>query len=73
MVKGYLGIDVGSVSTNLVFMDETGRIKESIYLRTQGRPIATIQAGLRQLAESLPPKVTVRGVGATGSGRHLAG
>ncbi len=73
MVKGYLGIDAGSVSTNLVFLDETGRIRETLYLRTQGRPIATIQAGLRQLAESLPPKVAVRGVGATGSGRHLAG
>ncbi|MEW5899818.1 MAG: BadF/BadG/BcrA/BcrD ATPase family protein, partial [Bacillota bacterium] len=54
-------------------MDEAGRIRETLYLRTQGRPIATIQTGLRQLAESLPPKVLVRGVGATGSGRHLAG
>ena len=73
MVKGYLGIDVGSVSTNLVFLDETGKIKEALYLRTQGRPIASVQTGLKQLAESLPPKTAVRGVGATGSGRRLAG
>jgi len=73
LAKGYLGIDVGSVSTNLIFMDEEGKVQESIYLRTQGRPIATLQAALKQLAESLPPEVIIRGVGATGSGRHLAG
>ncbi|MFZ5597666.1 MAG: acyl-CoA dehydratase activase [Bacillota bacterium] len=70
---GFLGIDVGSVSTNLVFMNEDGSIRESVYLRTNGRPISAIQKGLKMIYESLPPKTVVRGVGSTGSGRHLAG
>ncbi|MDD3654522.1 MAG: acyl-CoA dehydratase activase [Desulfotomaculaceae bacterium] len=72
-MKGYLGIDVGSVSTNLVFMNEGGIIREAIYLRTQGQPIATVQRGLKELADRLPAGTQVRGVGTTGSGRHLAG
>lgn len=74
MMKGFLGIDVGSVSTNLVFMSDTGKILEPIiYLRTQGRPIATLKKGLKELAESLPAGTVVRGAGTTGSGRYLAG
>jgi len=72
-VQGYLGIDVGSVSTNIVFMDDDGVIREAIYLRTMGRPIETVQKGLKELKERLPSGVKVRGVGTTGSGRHLSG
>lgn len=72
-MKGYIGIDVGSVSTNIVFMDEGGIISEAIYLRTQGQPIATVQKGLNELKGRLPSGVKIRGVGATGSGRHLTG
>ena len=32
------GIDVGSVSTNLVVIDEKGSIVKKIYLRTEGNP-----------------------------------
>ena len=70
---GFLGLDVGSVSTNLVFLDEGGKVLESVYLRTNGRPIPTLQRGLRQLNDLLPSKTVIRGVGATGSGRNLAG
>ncbi|KJS02998.1 MAG: 2-hydroxyglutaryl-CoA dehydratase [Peptococcaceae bacterium BRH_c4a] len=70
---GFLGIDVGSVSTNLVYINEDGKVRESIYLRTNGRPIAALQRGLQEMTELLPPKTVIRGVGATGSGRHLAG
>ncbi|TEB06710.1 R-phenyllactate dehydratase activator [Pelotomaculum schinkii] len=72
-MKGFLGIDVGSVSTNIVFLDEGGMVVEDIYLRTQGQPIATVQAGLKKLGARLPSGTIVRGVGTTGSGRHLAG
>ncbi|MCL6635532.1 MAG: acyl-CoA dehydratase activase [Peptococcaceae bacterium] len=72
-MKGYLGIDVGSVSTNIVFIDEGGAVRETIYLRTQGRPIETVQRGLKELKDRLPPGTKVRGAGATGSGRHLTG
>jgi len=72
-VIGYLGIDVGSVSTNLVFFDDCGVIRKSIYLRTRGKPIETVQKGLKELGANLPSGTKVRGVGTTGSGRHLTG
>lgn len=72
-MKGYLGLDVGSVTTKIVFMDEGGIIREAIYMRTQGRPIATVQKGLKELCSRLPAGVKVKGVGTTGSGRYLAG
>ncbi|MCF6095499.1 acyl-CoA dehydratase activase [Thermovorax subterraneus] len=67
----YLGIDVGSVSTNLVIMDEDGKIEEAIYLRTQGQPIKAIQEGLKILSKK-QRSWDIRGVGTTGSGRQLA-
>ncbi len=72
-MKAYLGIDVGSVSTNVVVLDEKGEILVGLYLRTAGRPIEAIQKGLRQARESLPETVEIAGAGTTGSGRYLAG
>lgn len=71
-MKAFLGIDVGSVSTNLVLMDESGEILEALYLRTRGRPIPTVQEGLARIAAVWEGRVSVRGVGTTGSGRQLA-
>jgi predicted CoA-substrate-specific enzyme activase len=68
----YLGIDVGSVSTNLVVMDESDNIIEKLYLRTSGQPIAAISLGIRKLSEKFYKKVKINGVGITGSGRQLA-
>ena len=72
-MKGYLGIDVGSVSTNLAVMDESGEVVETLYLRTQGQPIKAIQDGIRQIREKLPRGMHVKGVATTGSARKLAG
>lgn len=72
-MKGYLGVDVGSVSTNLVLLDEVGGIAASVYLRTQGQPIRAVQDGLRELGAQLPADVEVLGAGTTGSARHLSG
>ena len=69
----YLGIDVGAVTTKLAALDEVDRLVTSLYLRTQGRPIAMIQQGLRELATRLPPQASIKGVGVTGSARYLAG
>ncbi|GAW91359.1 acyl-CoA dehydratase activase [Calderihabitans maritimus] len=70
-MKVYLGIDVGSVSTNLVAMSENGEIRENIYLRTQGQPIVTVTRGLKMIEESLGSSCKVKGVGTTGSARYL--
>lgn len=72
-MEGYLGVDVGSVSTNLVFLDQDDEVRASVYIRTQGQPIRAVKEGLRLLAEQLPSGVKVRGVGATGSARALTG
>jgi len=69
----YLGIDVGSVTTKFAVLDEEDRLVTSLYLRTQGRPIAMLQQGLRELATRLPAGAQIKGVGTTGSARYLAG
>lgn len=68
----YLGIDVGSVSTNLVVIDEEGTVLEKLYLRTGGQPINAMRDGLSRLAHKLGGEVNIKGVGTTGSGRQLA-
>lgn len=72
-MDGYLGIDVGSVSTNLVVLDEQNAVLESLYIRTNGQPIKAVQNGLRLIGREAGGRVDVKAVGTTGSGRHLAG
>lgn len=74
-MKVYLGIDVGSVSTNVVLMKPDGEIIENLYLRTQGKPILTVQKGLKMVYqkfnEDFNEDLEVLGVGTTGSARFL--
>jgi len=72
-ISVYLGIDVGSVSTNLALLDEEGRLLHGIYLRTSGRPIEVVQEGLQEIDRLFRDRIVVRGVGTTGSGRELIG
>lgn len=72
-MKSYLGVDVGSVSTNLVVLDGDCHLLKKIYLRTRGQPIKVIQRGLREIQEDLPEELEILGAGTTGSGRSLAG
>ena len=72
-IDAYLGIDIGSVSTNLVVIDSAGGVIKEIYTRTQGRPIEVVSAGLTEIADDVGEKVIIRGVGTTGSGRELIG
>ncbi|MGQ9779469.1 MAG: acyl-CoA dehydratase activase [Bacillota bacterium] len=71
MTGCFLGVDVGSVSTNAVLLDEKGRLLEKVYLRTKGDPIGALREALRCLAPRLAG-AAVLGVGTTGSGRQLA-
>jgi len=68
----FLGIDVGSVSTNIVTLDQAGELKDSLYIRTQGRPIDAVQKGLETIYKR-NTNIIVKGVGATGSGRQMTG
>lgn len=72
-VGAYLGIDVGSVSTNLVVIDSGGNLLKEIYVPTAGRPIEVVSAGLREIKQELGSRVHICGVGTTGSGRELIG
>ncbi len=73
-LKSYLGIDVGSISTKAVAIDEQGRLIERVYLRTSGDPLEAVQKCLSQLKELAATKLrNVCGVGVTGSGRELIG
>ena len=72
-INSYLGIDIGSVSTNLVVIDTAGNLLHEIYLRTQGRPIEVVDRGLREIEEVLGERLNILGVGTTGSGRELIG
>ncbi len=69
----YLGIDVGSVSTNLVCTTPGGELVHEIYLRTRGRPVEVVREGLERMAAVLPRGVRVLGCATTGSGRELIG
>ena len=71
-VEAYLGVDVGSVSTNLVLLSPDGKVYEGIYLPTRGRPIEAIGQGLDIIRDSVGEKLQVLGVAVTGSGRYLA-
>ena len=71
---GYLGVDVGSVSTNLVVIDDQGKVLVDLYLRTRGQPIQVVQEGLRQVEKEIKGKnIEICGVGTTGSARTLSG
>lgn len=68
----YLGIDVGSISTDLAVIDERGTIQRQLYLKTKGRPLDAIRRGLDILGEEFSAD-DIAGCGTTGSGRELAG
>ena len=69
----YLGVDVGSVSTNLVVMDDNCMVCEKLYLKTCGNPVDALKNGLKSLADQFGIRIGIRAAGATGSGRQLAG
>lgn len=75
-IKTYLGIDVGSISTNLVLIGEKNQVLFSLYLETEGNPIRAIQEGLRKLKKQVEEKklnIEIAGIGTTGSARYLTG
>jgi predicted CoA-substrate-specific enzyme activase len=70
-IPAYLGLDIGSVSTNVVAIDESGAVIHDVYLRTAGRPIEAVEQGLAEVQKLWGSRLEIRGVGTTGSGREL--
>ncbi|HIR48571.1 MAG TPA: 2-hydroxyglutaryl-CoA dehydratase [Candidatus Faecimonas gallistercoris] len=71
MNKAYLGVDIGSISTKGVIIDEKNNILASIYLWTKGNPLKAVKEVLKELKQKLPKKYKIVGVGTTGSARKL--
>ncbi|NMC38300.1 MAG: CoA activase, partial [Bacteroidales bacterium] len=72
-IKVYLGIDVGSLSTNVVLIDSNYRVIARRYLPTAGKPLEAIQKGMTEIYDEIGENVEVIGAGTTGSGRYLTG
>jgi len=73
MNKAYLGIDIGSISTKGVVIDENNNVLADSYLWTSGNPIAAVKNVLNEISQKLDKKYTVVNVGTTGSARKLIG
>ncbi len=69
----YLGVDVGSLSTNVVLIDEQHNVIARRYLPTAGKPLEAIQKGITEIYDEVGDDVEVIGAGTTGSGRYLTG
>jgi len=72
--NAFLGIDVGSISTKAVILDESNTILAHEYIWTEGNPIGAVKKLLGLLEKQFDPeKWQIVGVGATGSARRLVG
>ena len=67
----YMGIDVGSVSTDVVLLDKGLNVVEEIYLKTKGSPIQSVYEAMKIVRDKYDSK-QISGVGTTGSGRMIA-
>jgi predicted CoA-substrate-specific enzyme activase len=72
-IPAYLGIDVGSLSTNVVLIDPEHNVIARRYLPTAGKPLDAIQKGMTEIYDEVGESVEVIGAGTTGSGRYLTG
>jgi predicted CoA-substrate-specific enzyme activase len=68
----YLGIDVGSITTKIVVLDEKDQVLTKVYLRNSGRPLEAIQQGMETVMTRLDKDISIEGVATTGSARHMA-
>ncbi len=69
----YLGIDIGSTSTNLVLVNRDGKVLDYQYLRTSGAPLEVAKKGMVALPDRLGTEVNIAAIGTTGSGRYRVG
>ena len=73
MKKCYLGIDIGSISTKGVIIDDNYNIICSKYIWTEGNPTEAVKKLLKLLKNQLNNNYIVKGIGTTGSARKLIG
>lgn len=72
MNKLYMGIDIGSISTKGVIIDEYDNIITSCYLYTAGNPVRAVKDVIKKMRDEIDlNKYQVVAVGTTGSARKL--
>ena len=73
MKKCYLGVDIGSISTKGVVIDESNKIIASEYLWTEGNPVGAVKRLVGILKSQVESDYVLKGIGTTGSARKLIG
>ena len=74
MKKSFLGVDIGSISTKGVIIDEKENIIASCYLYTEGSPVNAVKKVIHELKKQINlNEYKVVSVGTTGSARKLIG
>ncbi len=73
MKKCYLGVDIGSISTKGVVIDESNKIIASEYLWTEGNPVCAVKRLVSILKSQVESDYVLKGIGTTGSARKLIG
>ena len=71
--KAYMGVDIGSISTKAVVLDDANQILAEDYLWTEGNPIQAVKRLMESIERQLSPEFRVEAVGTTGSARELIG
>ena len=73
MKECFLGVDIGSISTKGVIIDEKNNIIASSYIWTEGNPKEAVKKLINILKKELPNNYKLKGIGTTGSARKLIG
>ena len=72
----FLGIDIGSTSTKAVLLGQEKEVLSGFYTSTAGQPLLAVQVileAIHDLAAKRNIRLSVSGVGTTGSGRKFIG
>ncbi len=70
----YIGIDSGSTTSKIVFMDEDGQVIDSFYAGNDGEPLLVVKSGLNKLKQKYDAQgiaLHVLGLGTTGYGEGM--
>lgn len=68
MANHFLGVDIGSISTKCVIIDDSKKIVYRDYIATNGDPIDAVKRIINKISG-----YNIKGVGTTGSARNLIG
>ena len=71
-IRGFIGLDAGSISINIAFVDEAGVVFETDYTLTEGDIINNIKKAFNRISKRLPENIDILGSGVTGSGHEIS-